>query len=163
MDDLKGKVRYLQGLAEGMKLGEKDEVGKIVIDILEVLAQLSVQVEENAAEIQLLNFLYDQMAQESELFDERMENFRTRLLMLEGGYMDISGLPAELDLDDFFYGDEEDEDLYEVKCPKCGQVYYADFEAFDEDNVVCPNCDEPYHLSEEVLNKLIGDDGDHHE
>ena len=44
------------------------------------------------------------------------------------------------DDDEYDFGD--DEVIYEVKCPTCGEVINIDEEMLDEGSTTCPNCGE---------------------
>ena len=53
-------------------------------------------------------------------------------------------------VEDFLYEDEDedecdcgccdDDDLYEVECPKCHDIIYLDEEMLEEEGITCPNC-----------------------
>lgn len=180
-DDLRGKVRYLQGLAEGLKLSEKDDTGQMLTKVIDVLVDICGKIEEMASSIKSVKA--EQAVAEDQwdlLFDDVADLDNTVYTLIRHAVTGES-IPFDLKLSDFFYGDnsrdqiesdelmeyraddEIEDDLYEVVCPKCNKVYYADFEAFDEDNVVCPHCSTPYHLSEEIVSKLIEDNGEHDE
>ena len=47
--------------------------------------------------------------------------------------------PDDEEDDNYDFGDET---LYEVKCPKCGEVITVDEEMLDEGSTICPNCGE---------------------
>ena len=51
----------------------------------------------------------------------------------EDGFMDDDG-------EDFDY---DDDTMYEVTCPKCGEVPHLDEETLLNDSVDCPKCGEP--------------------
>lgn len=113
------KVAYLKGLMEGMKLDEsKDEV-KLTQKIIEVLEDMALTVSD-------LEDSVDIIGEQVDAVDEDLD-------ALEG----------------YVYDDEcdgdcccDDDDVYEVKCPKCGNMIYVDGDILDEGEIDCPSCGE---------------------
>ena len=64
------------------------------------------------------------------------------------GYDVVTGEPVydtyadEDDAEDDEYDFGDDEVLYEVKCPTCGEEITIDEQMLDEGSTVCPNCGE---------------------
>ena len=137
------KVAYLKGLAEGMKMDESTNEGKMMLSIIDVLDDLALsvsEVEENLEEL-------------SEQVDEIDDDLGT----------------VEEDL----YGDEDEEDedededfddtLYEVECPNCGDVICLDEGMLDEGEIDCPNCGEKLEFDFECDDDCGCGCGHHHE
>lgn len=106
------KVSYIKGLAEGLGLDENNKTDKILQNIIDVL---------------------DDMAAE--------------LACAEDDILDLSDTVDEIDedlgeLEDFVYDDEEldDDDFYQVTCPKCGTEIYLDEDTLAEESIACPEC-----------------------
>lgn len=123
--DLNEKISYIKGLMEGMKLDEtKDEVKvlKAMADLLDDIAltvlDLENSIDEAAEVIDVLD--EDLGAVEEILYGEDACNCHCH------------------DDDDFC----EDEDVYEVVCPTCGESVCLTEEMLDEGQISCPNCDE---------------------
>ena len=128
------KAAYLKGLMDGIRLDtEKDEnrLLKAVVDLLQDMATAIDDLEENAIAV-------------SDELDEIEEN----LDAIDEFLMDDDDDDDEDDdYDDFDFEDDDeydfDEDpVYEVTCPKCGEVHQ-----FTEDELLlgslpCPNCGE---------------------
>ena len=121
------KVSYIKGLAEGMKLDESTNEGKLLLAILDALTDIAYQLEEVDADL-------------SDMAD------------VVG---DIDETVAELE--EAVYGDDdhcdcgcEDEDMYEITCPKCNNSIVVDFDVIASGEILCPNCGEPleFDLSE---------------
>lgn len=124
------KVSYIKGLAEGMKLDEATNEGKLLLAILDALTDIAYQLEEVDAD---LGDLADVVG-------------------------DIDETVAELE--EAVYGDDddhdhcdcgcEDEDMYEITCPKCENSIVVDFDVIAGGEILCPNCGEPleFDLSE---------------
>ena len=123
------KVSYIKGLAEGIKLDDSTDQGKLLLAILDVLTDIAYQLEEVDADL-------------SDMAD------------VVG---DIDECVA--DLEETVYGDDdhehcdcgcEDEDMYEITCPKCDNSIVVDFDVIAAGEILCPNCGEPleFDLSE---------------
>lgn len=113
------KVAYLKGLMEGMKLDEsKDEI-KLTQKIIEVLEDMALTVSD-------LEDSLDLVGEQVDAVDEDLDA-----------------------LESYVYDDDEcdddcccDDDVYEVKCPKCGNMIYVDGDILDEGEIDCPSCGE---------------------
>ncbi len=113
------KVAYLKGLMEGMKLDEsKDEI-KLTQKIVEVLEDMALTVSD-------LEDSLDLVGEQVDAVDEDLDA-----------------------LESYVYDDDEcdddcccDDDVYEVKCPKCGNMIYVDGDILDEGSIDCPSCGE---------------------
>ena len=133
MSKISDRVSYLQGLAEGMKLNTEKDSNRLLLGILDVLADISEAMDELEASHQELSEYVDSI-------DE-----------------DLADLEAELydDEDDEYYGDEEDgeeddeddddevseDDILLYECPHCGtevQIEANDLEI--DENAKCPEC-----------------------
>ena len=106
------KVAHLKGLMEGLNCDDK--VLNAIVDILEDLAYDVEDVQDALAEV----------GEQVELIDEDLES-------LENDYYEFD--------DDCCC---DDEDLYEVECPACGEVICIDGCIVDEGEMDCPNCGE---------------------
>ena len=133
MSKISDRVSYLQGLAEGMKLNTERDSNRLLLGVLDVLADISEAMDELEASHQELSEYVDSI-------DE-----------------DLADLEAELydDEDDEYYGDEEDgeeddeddddevseDDILLYECPHCGtevQIEANDLEI--DENAKCPQC-----------------------
>ena len=112
------KVAYLKGMADGMRLDESANEGKLlktVIDVLEDMALTISDVEDTIGEL-------------SQQVDEIDDDLAA--------------------IEDEWYEDDEDEDCdcegvrYEVECPVCGDVISIDEDLLEEGAIDCPNCGE---------------------
>ena len=123
------KVSYIKGLAEGMKLDDSTNEGKVLLAMLDALNDIAYQLEEVDADL-------NDMAE------------------VVGDIEESLG-----DLEDAVYGDDdhehcdcgcEDEDMYEITCPKCDNSIVVDFDVIAAGEILCPNCGEPleFDLSE---------------
>ena len=127
--NLSEKSAYLKGLMDGLKLDQEAPEGKMISGIVELLQEVTGAIgdlQENAEAVsdELDEIEDDLDAIEDYLMDDDDE---------EDGFMDDDG-------EDFDY---DDDTMYEVTCPKCGEVLHLDEETLLNDSVDCPKCGEP--------------------
>ena len=108
------KVAYLRGLSEGMSIDEKSNEGRLlkaIIDVLDDMAFSIADVEDGL----------DEVCEQIEAVEEDLDT-----------------------LEQDFYGDDdyddEDEELYEVTCPSCGEEICMDYDMLCEGEIECPSC-----------------------
>ena len=121
MSYISEQVSYLKGLAEGMKLDDSKNEGKLLLKMLDVLEDIS------------------------DCLSEMSDNENEMQLQLDAVDEDLG------DLEDFVYDEyEEDDDFdYEVyECPNCGEEIYLDEDLLsgEADSIECPNCGEEIEL-----------------
>ena len=113
--NLTEKAAYLQGLAEGMDLGDSKE-GRLIRELISMVSEMATyinDVDETVMELgDELDELYDAIA---ELEDEAED----------------------------FEDEDGDEDLYEITCPACEATFEVDEETLLDGGIACPSCGEP--------------------
>ena len=117
---------YLKGLAEGLKLDESTNEGKLIVKMLDVIEQM-------AEKISILESANEELYSYVEGMSEDLVN-------LENDFYDNNESEDYSDLnedgEDVEYADEE---YYEIECPSCGEkICFTD--DFDLDNFLCPAC-----------------------
>ena len=120
------KAAYLKGLAEGLEITPDTKEGKLLLAVLDLLDDMALSIAD----------LEDETAQIGEQVDMIDED----LSDLEDDYYDLDS-DDEDDEDGCGCGCQ-DEPLYEIVCPKCGDSIYVDEGMLDEGSMHCPNCDE---------------------
>jgi len=149
MSDLKKKVGYLKGLAEGLNLDETSKEGRLFNSVFDVLDEMVVVIEQI-----VLSQL--EMGEYLEMMDEDLG-----------------------DLEDYIFGVEEEEDYFpgaelpelpevgaekaeeteaeiELACPHCFEVLDLEPSILDDEDVIeiiCPNCEKSIVLNEEEQKK----------
>ncbi len=108
------KVAYLKGLMEGQKLDKATDQGKLFAAIADVLEDLALDVQD----------LDDGLAELAAQVDEIDED----LAALEDDYLEDNM--------------DEDDELFEVTCPSCGDTIYLDYDMLEEGELECPACGE---------------------
>ncbi len=130
---LSEKSAYLKGLMDGLKLDTEKSEGKMIAAIVDLLQDMA----ENVAD---LEDVVDCVSDELDSIEEELDNIDDYLLD-EDDYDDEDEDDDDYDdEDEYDFGD--DETLYEVKCPTCGELITLDEEMLDEGATTCPNCGE---------------------
>lgn len=123
MEYLYERIAYLRGLAEGMKIDENSDNGKLMVNVLDVLSDFADAINElNDSQAELDDYV--------EALDEDLSNVEEELF-------------GEEDDDEEDDEDEDDYDYIEVECPHCKEYVYLDESLLENgEAVVCPNCHE---------------------
>ena len=121
MSYLTEKMAYIGGLAEGLDIDETTKEGKLLMAIVEAIADIADEIDE-------IEEMQDDIQAQLDEVDEDLD-------ALEGFVYD--------DEDDF-----EDDDEFGVECPSCGDMIYLDAETLEEcgDKIVCPGCNEEIEI-----------------
>ncbi len=129
MEDLKSQVSFLKGLASGLEVSKETKEGKLLIKIIDVLANISEVVDS-------LEEDYEELIEYTEAIDQDLTD-------LEDDFYDE--LEAEEEFEDELDDDETEEDNYfTVECPDCKEVVYLDEDLLEEDDnleILCPKCE----------------------
>ena len=76
MSELKEKVVFLQGLAEGMEIEEASKEGKLLKSILEVLADMADEVAEMSTDLdEIYDYVDDNFAKTRNMFLRRKKTY----------------------------------------------------------------------------------------
>lgn len=118
------KAAYLKGLLDGLKIDTSKPEGKLIAEIINML-------DDTASTVADLEDCIDAMSDELDSIEDDLDDIESYLADED---------EDDEDDDDFDYGDQET--IYEVKCPKCGEVINLDEEMLDAGSTVCPCCGE---------------------
>ena len=148
-EELKARVSYLRGFAEGLDLGEESKEQKVLQKVIELLEQVSEEVEQ-------LRIDYDELFEYTEAIDDDLTELE------EDFYED--------EVDDDFYDDDMLGDYNEgfsIECPNCREIVVVDDDILDQEEaieVTCPGCgevvlvdDEEWEVDLEELTEEIED------
>ena len=125
------KLAYIKGLCEGLKLDDSSKEGKILLAVVDLLGDVTEQVSENEGDINQIFDELDRVYDEIDAIDEDLTD-------VEDALYDEDEDDDDWDYDDDEYdmledGDEDITDLYdeenpiyEITCPKCGEVICMD-------------------------------------
>ena len=121
MSNLTDRAAYLRGLADGMGLTKDTNENKLLLEMLSLM---------------------DEMAQKINELDEDMGEMEAYVEDLDADLADIEdalfGDDDECDCCD--YCGEDDEDVYEITCPNCGEVDYVSESELADEGLCCPKC-----------------------
>ena len=136
MSEITNKASYLKGLADGMKLDTNTDEGKLLSAIIDAIGDIAAEIESFESET---DFIADKL--------DDLEDV-----------VEVIG--------DTVFGEDDDEnDLYEIKCDNCGQEIELTGEDLDDlfdENIECPNCGEKIELDLEGIDDCdCGCDHDH--
>ncbi|MEG1448429.1 MAG: hypothetical protein RR048_05775 [Oscillospiraceae bacterium] len=120
------RVAYLKGLMEGLEIDTTKKEGKILAVMAEILDDLALSVTD-------IDDTISDLEEQVEAIDEDLGTLE------EDFYEDE-------DEDDCCCCDDDDDlfedDIYEVECPKCGDVVCIDSDMLEEGKMTCANCGE---------------------
>ena len=116
--NLSENAAYLKGLAEGLGIGNEAPTDKLIVKLLDLVAEMAEKIEDLQAQCDDLNDYADEL--DADLGD----------------------------VEEYLFADDEDEDdyeddAYEVTCPACGEVICFD-DSVDPSELICPACGEEF-------------------
>ncbi len=134
-EDLKARVSYLRGFAEGLELGEESKEQKVLHRIIDLLENMTDEIEQ-------LSVDYEELFEYTEAIDDDLTE------MEEDFYEDAE------DVVDDDYGDymDELEGGFSLECPNCREIVVVDDDLLDQDasiEVTCPGCGEVVLVDDE--------------
>ncbi len=128
-------VAYLKGLAHGLDINETTKEGKLLLAIVDVLDEMA----ESIGDIEDVCEEFDELI---DVIDEDLGDLEEDFYGLEDDDDCCCGDDCDCgcndeDDEDFF---DEDDELYEVTCPNCNDVIYLNEEMLLDGDMDCPNC-----------------------
>ena len=126
------QVAYLKGLAEGMKIDESKDEGKLLLKIVDVLEEMAITIEEMDEDV-LDN-------------SERLDDVEDCLDDICEDLYDDCDCDCDCDCCGDDFDEEEDMDFYEVECPSCNEKVYFDEDMINDEVLICPNCSEKIEI-----------------
>ena len=165
MMSLTEKLAYIQGLCEGLALDDTTKEGKVLLAIVDLLDDLTDTV------VQLDNDV-DQIFDEIDAIDEDLTDVEDALLYDDedeedddcccgghghhhhhGDHECKCGCHHDDEEDDEWEEDEdlsdlydEENPLYEITCPKCGEIVCMDEDMLFSPDCACPNCGTSFEI-----------------
>lgn len=118
MSYISERVAFIKGLAEGMKIDDSTNEGKLMNAIIDVLDDISLAIED-VEEIQ------DEISEQVDGIDEDLA-----------------------ELEKIMYEDEDEIEFEEIECPYCGEEIEVDLDLIDEEanTIECPHCNQKIEL-----------------
>ncbi|MDE6781255.1 MAG: hypothetical protein K2J40_07340 [Ruminococcus sp.] len=136
------KMSYLKGLMDGLEFDRTTKEGRIIDQMAEVLSELVLYVDDLQSQVDELTELCDTL-------DEDLGEVETEIF----GDDDFQCGECECfdDEDDEDYEFDDDDELYEITCPTCGDTILLNEDMIEEGSMNCPNCDELLEFDYENL------------
>ena len=119
------RISYVKGLADGMKLDTESNEGKIIAAIIDILGDIS-------EEIDAINEEQFDIADQLDEVDEDLSTLEEIIYDDEDDDCDCGCCDGDCDCCD--------DEVYEVTCPNCNDVIFLDAEMLEEEGINCPNC-----------------------
>ncbi|MBR9646914.1 CD1247 N-terminal domain-containing protein [Clostridium tyrobutyricum] len=117
MNSITSRVAYLKGLVNGLEIDKDSKEGKVLLEII--------------------NLLYDM----SDEISEVSRNQRTMNEYLDDIHEDLSDLVDNVNYDDYETLEDIEDNFQEVDCPNCGDLVYVDKDIMgSKEAIVCPSC-----------------------
>ena len=128
MSKLTDRANYLRGLAEGMKLNPEKDSNRVLLELLDLVAEM-------ASELEALDASQQQLSDFVDMMDDDLSTVEEILSDDEEEDWDEDG-EAE---------DAEDDDIsVTYTCPHCGEEITLSLDDLDlEDDMPCPACGKP--------------------
>ena len=165
MMSLTEKLAYIQGLCEGLALDDATKEGKVLLAIVDLLDDLTDTVSQLDSDV-------DQIFDEIDAIDEDLTDVEDALLYDDedeedddcccGGHGHHHHGDHECKCGHHHHDDEEDEEweededlsdlydeenpLYEITCPKCGEIVCMDEDMLFSPDCACPNCGTSFEI-----------------
>jgi len=135
--NLTERAAYLKGLKDGLNLSTETAEGKLIAALIELVDEIAVSVTDledmSYAITEELDAIGEELDSIEEVLDEEFED------EYEDDDDDDDEDEDEDEEDEFEF---DDEIIYEVKCPTCGEVINLDEEMLDLGGIECPACGE---------------------
>ena len=145
MMTLTEKLAYIKGLAEGLGVDETTKEGKVLLALVDLLDDVTTAVSELESDM-------DQAYEELDAIDEDLTDIEDFLWEDEDeDECDCCDCDCDDD-DECDCCDCEDDDelfdggIYEITCPKCGEIVCMDEDMLFSPDCACPNCGTTFEI-----------------
>ena len=145
MMTLTEKLAYIKGLAEGLGVDETTKEGKVLLALVDLLDDVTTAVSELESDM-------DQAYEELDAIDEDLTDIED-FLWEDEDEDDCDCCDCDCDDDDECdCCDCEDDDelfdggIYEITCPKCGEIVCMDEDMLFSPDCGCPNCGTSFEI-----------------
>ena len=129
------KVAYLKGLMEGLEVGESTKEGKILAAMADILQDIALTAEDMQDQI-------DEIVEVVDTIDEDLGEVERDFYEIDDDCCcDDDDCCCDDEYDEYF-DDEDDDELYEVVCPSCGDTICLNEGMLEEGSMNCPGCNE---------------------
>ncbi|MEG1782106.1 MAG: hypothetical protein RR253_02530 [Oscillospiraceae bacterium] len=141
MMSLTEKLAYIKGLCEGLELEGTTKEGKVLLALVDLLDDVTDTVSQVESDV-------DQIFDEIDAIDEDLTDVEDALL-----YDDDEDYDEDECDCGHHHGDDEDEDwnededpIYEITCPNCGEVVCMNEDMLFSPDCACPKCGTSFEI-----------------
>ncbi len=120
---------YLKGLFDGYEIDKESKEGKIISEMLNLIADMADKIVALEADNRELHEYVEEL-------DQDLGEVEEEVFFADDEYEDCDDFD---DCDEDYDG--EDTEYYEMECPSCGEIICFD-ESLSLDDVTCPACGE---------------------
>ena len=163
------KVAYLKGLVEGMKFDKKSDEGKLFNVIVDILTDMSNDIEDVAGDLYELSEDVDAISDDlsdvedylcGEEWDDEDETLEDEDAEDADSEEASEAKPEAALADDAEDEDFEDEEplFFEVTCPSCDETITVDEDVLNLGSIQCPNCGEMMEFEFDEEDEDLEDD-----
>ena len=141
------KMSYLKGLIDGLEIDSSTKEGKILLQMSEVMNEMVIYIDDLQSQV-------DELTELCEILDEDLGMVEEDLYDCDCDCDCDDDCDCDCDCcddDDDDYEFDDDEELYEVTCPTCGDTILLDESIIEEGSMNCPNCNELLEFDDENL------------
>lgn len=124
------KMSYLQGLLDGLDVDDSTKEGKALLQMADVMQEMVMYVEDLQSQV-------DELTELTEILDKDLGDVEEEVFGLDDDDCDCGCCCDDDDNSGF-----DDDELYEVTCPGCGDTILLDDSILEEGSMDCPNCGE---------------------
>lgn len=129
------KMSYLQGLIQGLDIDGTSKEGKALLAMTDVMQEMVIYIEDLQSQV-------DELTELCDIIDEDLGAVEEDLYGEDDCDCDDCDCDDDCCCDDDDYDFSDDDELYEVTCPTCGDTILLDESIIDEGSMNCPNCNE---------------------
>ena len=115
------KAAYIKGLFDGYELDKTSKEGKIISEMLTLIADMADEIAALKADNRELHEYVEELDHDLGEVEEE--------------------LYFEDDYDDEDEYEEDNSEYYEIECPSCGEIVCFD-DTLEDDELICPACGE---------------------
>ncbi len=126
---------YLKGLFDGYELDKNSKEGKIIGEMLTLIADMADKINALEADNKELHEYVEELDHDLGEVEEEVYFYDDDEDYDDDDYDDYD------DLNDYEDYDVEDDEYYEIECPSCGDIVCFD-ESIEVEDLVCPACGE---------------------
>lgn len=136
------KMSYLQGLLDGLEIDNSTKEGKALLQMSDVLSELVLYVEDLQSQVDELTELCNILDEDLGAVEDDIYEDEDCICTGDCENCDEQDCDDEEEFDDEFDFDDDDDELYEITCPTCGDTILLDEGMIEEGSINCPNCNE---------------------